>query len=212
MLVARDLAHSFDFPLFRGVDLTLQAGESTAVVGVSGSGKSTLLHILSSFISPDEGVVEIEGQSLYDQSPSAINRIRRNRIGLIFQQHYLFRGFSAEENLKVASLLSGRKPDFRLLKKLGIEHVLAQDGASLSGGQQQRLAIARVLFKQPSLLFADEPTGNLDRQTAHEVMEILFEYIRHQKAALFLVTHDEALANRCDHCFRLEHQGLKRIK
>lgn len=212
MLKATALAHGFDYPLFEGVDLVLNPKESTAVVGVSGSGKSTLLHILSTFLKPDAGSVEIDGVSLYDRSAGELNRIRRDQIGLIFQQHYLFRGFSAEENLEVATRLAGRTPDRVLLKKLKIDHVMHQDGASLSGGQQQRLAIARVLYKQPRLLFADEPTGNLDKETAAEVMEILFEYVQEVAGTLFLVTHDEQLARRCDHCFVLTDRRLERVQ
>jgi putative ABC transport system ATP-binding protein len=212
MLRATGLAHGFDYPLFDGVDLTLSPGESTAVVGTSGSGKSTLLHILSTFLKPNAGSVTIDGRSLYEQSASELNRIRRDEIGLIFQQHYLFRGFTAAENLEVATRLAGREPDSDLLKKLQIDHVMHQDGGSLSGGQQQRLAIARVLYKQPKLLFADEPTGNLDRQTAAEVMAILFDYVHATQATLFLVTHDEQLASQCDHRFVLLDQRLERAQ
>lgn len=212
MLKACALAHSFDYPLFEGVDISLEPAESTAVVGVSGSGKSTLLHILSSFVRPLSGTVEIDGQSLYDLSPREINAIRCKQIGLIFQQHYLFRGFSAQENLQVATLLSGVEPDWELLRRLKIDHVMHQDGGSLSGGQQQRLAIARVLFKKPRLLFADEPTGNLDPQTASEVMEILMEYVDQTGATLFLVTHDRSVANRTNHRYILQNQRLESIR
>ncbi|MDR2906057.1 MAG: ATP-binding cassette domain-containing protein [Helicobacteraceae bacterium] len=209
LINAENLAHNFDYPLFRGVNLNVAAGESAAVMGVSGSGKSTLLHILSSFLAPREGRVALmDCADIYAEKPSVIGKIRRNAIGLIFQQHYLFRGFSALDNLKVASLLSGEAIEAALLERLGISQVLEQDAMSLSGGQQQRLSIARVLTKKPKLLFADEPTGNLDQGNAAEVAALLFDYAREAEGAFFLVTHDENLARKADRFYRLENGEL----
>lgn len=208
MLKAHNLCHSFDYPLFENVALEMAAGESVAVLGVSGSGKSTLLHILSSFLAPRSGRVELLGQDLYALPAKKMIALRRDVLALIFQQHYLFRGFSGLENLQVSALLTGREIDHTLLERLGIGHVLHQDSASLSGGQQQRLSIARILVKQPKIIFADEPTGNLDRTTAKEAMDVLFDYVAERQAALFLVTHDERIAERATRRYRLENRTL----
>ncbi|MDR0663941.1 MAG: ABC transporter ATP-binding protein [Helicobacteraceae bacterium] len=208
LLKAENIAHSFEYPLFREVCLEIKGGESLAVLGVSGSGKSTLLHILSSFLKPLSGRAEAFGRDIYALKPAELAKLRRETIGLIFQQHYLFRGFSARENLQVAALLRETQIDLTLLDSLGISHILDQDSASLSGGQQQRLSIARVLTKKPKLLFADEPTGNLDRKTASEAADILFDYARDNQCAFFIVTHDEALAKKADRRYRLENGAL----
>ncbi|MGE4295838.1 MAG: ABC transporter ATP-binding protein [Campylobacterales bacterium] len=208
MLKASGLSHGFDYPLFENIDLELSAGESVAVLGVSGSGKSTLLHALSSFLAPQSGTVELFGANPYVLSEKRRNELRRNALALIFQQHYLFRGFSGLENLQVAALLTGKEIDRELLERLGIDHVLHQDSADLSGGQQQRLSIARVLIKQPKLIFADEPTGNLDRATAHDAMGVIFDYVDRMRAGFFLVTHDEKIAERATRRYRLENRSL----
>lgn len=209
LLKATSLSHAFDYPLFEDISLTLNAGESIAIVGVSGSGKSTLMHILSSLLHPLKGSVELFGEDIYRLDDKSLVKLRRNDLGMIYQSHYLFKGFSAYENLEVATLLSGEKIDPILLKRLGIDHVINQKVTELSGGQQQRVSIARVMSKKPRLIFADEPTGNLDHATALEVMEIFDDYLREHKAAMILVTHDEALAARCNHIYRMQNGSLK---
>lgn len=211
MLQATGLSHRYDYPLFEQIDFALSPSESVAVLGVSGSGKSTLLHILSSFIPPQEGTVRLLGEEIYALKPKALDRLRRNDLGIVFQHHYLFRGFTGAENLEVASLLSGEPMDPELLEKLGIDKVVKQNAFDLSGGQQQRVSIARVLTKKPRLIFADEPTGNLDRITADEVMEILFGYVKEKERAMFLVTHDDKIARSCDRVFLLENQRLRQL-
>jgi putative ABC transport system ATP-binding protein len=138
--------------------------------------------------------------------------LRRNDIGVIFQSHYLFNGFSAYENIELSSVLTGQKVDSELLSILKIDNVLNKKVTELSGGQQQRVSIARVLVKKPKIIFADEPTGNLDRQSAKDVVDILFKYIYAQNAALFLVTHDEDLAKKCDRIYRLKEASLIKEK
>lgn len=209
LLKATSLSHAFDYPLFEDISLTLKEGESIAIVGVSGSGKSTLMHILSSLLHPLKGNVELFGEDIYQLDDKSLVKIRRNDLGMIYQSHYLFKGFSAYENLEVSSLLSGEKIDPMLLKRLGIDHVINQKVTELSGGQQQRVSIARVMSKKPRLIFADEPTGNLDHATALEVMEIFDDYLRERQAAMVLVTHDEALAARCTHVYRMQNGTLK---
>lgn len=211
LIKATSLAHAFDYPLFEDISLTLAAGESMAIVGVSGSGKSTLMHILSSMLRPDHGTVELFGEKIYSLSDAELVKLRRNDLGLIYQSHYLFKGFSAYENLEVAAILANQKIDPVLLERLGIERVISQKVTELSGGQQQRVSIARVLSKKPRLIFADEPTGNLDHATAGEVMEIFEEYLQTQQAGMVLVTHDEALARRCTHLYRMQNGLLNAI-
>lgn len=203
LLKATALTHEFDYPLFNDVSMELNAGESIAIVGVSGSGKSTLLHILSSLLKPNSGEVELFGNNIYTLNDKALVKLRRHDLGLIYQSHYLFKGFSAYENLEVASILAGETIELSLLKRLGIEHVMAQKVTELSGGQQQRVSIARILSKKPRLIFADEPTGNLDHATASEVMDLFVDYLDEHKAGMVLVTHDEVLASRCTHLYRL---------
>jgi putative ABC transport system ATP-binding protein len=212
ILEARALSHAFDYPLFSDVDLQVREGESAAIIGASGSGKSTLLHILSSLLKPNEGSVTLLGKDLAALKNKDLVRLRKDDLGLIFQSHYLFKGFTAYENLEVAAILSNESIDNALLQRLGIEHVIKQKVTELSGGQQQRVSIARVLTKKPRIIFADEPTGNLDHDTALEVMRLLDEYTRQHNAALVLVTHDEELAHRCDNVYRLQNERLHKEK
>ncbi|MDD5158843.1 MAG: ABC transporter ATP-binding protein [Sulfuricurvum sp.] len=211
LLNAISLSHAFDYPLFEDISLSLNAGESIAIVGVSGSGKSTLMHILSSLLTPLQGRVELFGNNIYQLDDKALVKLRRNDLGMIYQSHYLFKGFSAYENLEVATLLSGEVIDPILLKRLGIDHVINQKVTELSGGQQQRVSIARVMSKKPRLIFADEPTGNLDHATAMDVMEIFEDYLKEHHAGMVLVTHDEALASRCTHIYRMQNGLLKEV-
>lgn len=208
LLEAKGISHSFDTLLFSDVDVTLHPGQSLSIVGRSGSGKSTLLHICSTFIKPNEGSVALFGEEVYGKSESDIEAIRRYDIGIVFQFHYLFKGMTAMENIEVATLLAQEQVDIALLEKLEIAELMEQKIGELSGGQQQRVSIARVLSKKPRIIFADEPTGNLDNETASLVMEVLFDYIQSHDAALLLVTHDMQIAARCDNVYRLENHTL----
>lgn len=212
LLNAKNLAHNFDYPLFDNINLSLDAHESMAIIGASGSGKSTLLHILSSLLKPKTGRVELLGKDIYSLNKQELVDIRRDEIGMVFQSHYLFRGFSGYENLEVAAVLSQNKINEAYLKSLGIDDVIHQKVTELSGGQQQRVSIARVLTKRPRLIFADEPTGNLDHETALDVMRLFKDYIHKEAAAMVLVTHEENLAMECDHVYRLKDMQLVKIK
>eukprot|EP01155_Anaeramoeba_flamelloides_P018562 Anaeramoba_flamelloidesa570689_24.p1 GENE.a570689_24~~a570689_24.p1 ORF type:complete len:225 (-),score=19.59 a570689_24:844-1518(-) len=212
LLKANDLSHKFDYELFNNINLELYPKQSIAIIGTSGSGKSTLLNILSSLLKPSSGEVQYKDKNIYSHKKNELLKIRREDFGIIFQAHYLFRGFNASENLQIAELLSKNSVDQDLIKKLNIEHVMGQQIGELSGGQQQRLSIARVMTKKPNIIFADEPTGNLDKQTADEVMDVLFEYIKDSNSAMILVTHEEELAFRSDIVYRLENKELKRLK
>ncbi|HHE07876.1 MAG TPA: ABC transporter ATP-binding protein [Chlorobaculum parvum] len=212
LIEARGIAHHFDYPLFNDINLTLEPHDSIAIVGVSGSGKSTLLHILSTLLRPDHGSVQMLGKPVDSLDNRRLVQLRRDALGIIFQSHYLFKGFSGMENLEVASILSGEPVDEALLKRLKIDQVIGQKVTELSGGQQQRVSIARVLTKKPSIIFADEPTGNLDAETADEVMALFEDYISAHQAGLVLVTHESSLAMRCKYVYKLENQRLVPLK
>lgn len=212
LLQAQALAHRFDTLLYEDLSLSLARGESVAILGVSGSGKSTLLANLSTLLPPCKGSVEILGREVYALPPAQRLHLLRHELGIIFQAHYLFRGFSALENLQVSLILAQQSLDTELLESLGIAHTLQQNSADLSGGQQQRLSIARVLLKQPRIIFADEPTGNLDKHTAHSVMDALLQYIAKKQGALLIATHDESIARKCDRIYRIHKQGLEALK
>ena len=209
LLKATGISHSFDTDLFSDVDFSLVPHESAAIVGRSGSGKSTLLHIFSTFIQPDEGNVKLLGKDIYALKEKNIEALRRFDIGIIFQFHYLFKGMSALENVEVATMLSGSEIEDSLLEKLEIKELMHQKIGELSGGQQQRVSIARVLSKKPRIIFADEPTGNLDKETAELVMDVLLDYTKETGAGLLLVTHDEGMAARCDSTYKLEDKVLR---
>ena len=208
MIKATNLSHSFDYLLYDNISLSVVPQEKVAIIGVSGSGKSTLLYNLSTFLKPQKGEVFLFNQNIYTLKEKELIELRKKKIGIIFQFHYLFNGFSALDNLKVASILAQTDIDNQLLKRLKIDDVINQNIQTLSGGQQQRVSIARVLMKKPKIIFADEPTGNLDRQTAFEVMDILDEYCKTFNASLVMVTHDEELAQKCDTIYKLENKKL----
>ncbi|MCX2717755.1 ATP-binding cassette domain-containing protein [Helicobacter sp. MIT 21-1697] len=213
LLYAHNLAHHFETLLYENLSLSVNEGESIAILGVSGSGKSTILNNLSTLLPPKKGQVSLLGiDDIYALSAKEQLALRRLQLGIVFQAHYLFRGFSGIENLKVASILSKQPIDKGLLESFGIAKVIHQPIGQLSGGQQQRLSIARVLTKKPKIIFADEPTGNLDRQTAIQVMNIMFEYVRTHKAALILATHDQDIAQSCDKIYHLYDKALHSVK
>ena len=208
MLKALNLSHKFDYLLFNDINLDIKSATTTAIMGVSGSGKSTILHILSTLLSPTDGEVIYNDKSLYKLNSDELLKIRRYDFGIIFQAHYLFKGFNGFENIELATILSGQKINLNLLKALKIDNVINQKIGELSGGQQQRVSIARVLAKNPKIIFADEPTGNLDQTTAKEVMSVIFDYVKTNNAALILVTHDKDIAQLCDIKYQLSNQHL----
>ncbi len=211
LLEARNIAHHYDYQLFEDVSLDLEEKQSIAIIGKSGSGKSTLLNIFSTLLRPDKGSLKLFGEDVNEMKPKRLTEIKRKKLGIVFQSHYLFKGFSAYENLEVASLLAGEPIDETLLEKLDIKECMSQKVTELSGGQQQRVSIARVLTKKPCIIFADEPTGNLDKETAHIVMDLFFEYIDEHNAGMILVTHDEELAHRCERVYRLQDKRLLEV-
>ena len=212
MLRAENIAHSFDYLLFENINLEIKPKEKIAILGKSGSGKSTLLHILSTFLSPEKGRVFYNSKNIYSLNEKELIDIRKNEFGIIFQFHYLFNTFSALENIQAAAILAGKEIDYDLIERLDIKDVLNQNIQTLSGGQQQRVSIARVLSKKPKIIFADEPTGNLDKNNANEVMEILCEYCEMNNASLITVTHDEDLKIFFDRVYFLKNKRLEICK
>ncbi|AKG34956.1 ABC transporter ATP-binding protein [Paenibacillus durus] len=182
------------------LDLTINENEFLAIVGPSGSGKSTLLQLLGGLDTPSSGKVTIEGQDLYAMNERERSIFRRRNFGFIFQSFNLIPILTAEENITMPLLLDGKKPDMSYLRdlsrKLGIEERLHHLPGQLSGGQQQRVAIARALSGKPKIVFADEPTGNLDTRTGEEVLDLLIESVREFGKTLIVITHDPKVAER----------------
>jgi putative ABC transport system ATP-binding protein len=193
--------------ILRGISLQIAAGESVALVGPSGSGKSTLLMVLAGLERPTAGRVQIAGRDLGALGEDALARLRRDHIGIVFQAFHLIPTMTALENVAIPLELGGRRDAFAGaeagLREVGLGHRASHYPAQLSGGEQQRVAIARAFVMQPDLLLADEPTGNLDGATGRIVIDCLFEQQARRGASLLLITHDTALADRCERQIRL---------
>jgi len=181
-----------------GVNLEIERGEFVAIVGPSGSGKSTLLHIIGGVDSPDDGKVYIDGNDISKYSSKELAYFRRRKVGLIYQFYNLIQNLTVRHNIELPLKLDKRKinqDEFSdIVKKLGIESKLDSFPSELSGGQQQRVAIARSLIYNPSIILADEPTGNLDRKNSKEIIEIFKYFNRTLKQTIILITHDEEIA------------------
>jgi putative ABC transport system ATP-binding protein len=186
----------------RGVSLTVQPGELVAVMGPSGSGKSTLMHLLAALDKPTSGTVTIAGQDVGSLSDSDVTKLRRQHIGFVFQFFNLLPMLDAEENIRLPLTIAGEKPNpeffENLLKRVGLTDRRSHRPAELSGGQQQRVAIARALVSQPTVVFADEPTGNLDSKTGAEILELLRASAEELNQTMVMVTHDANAATIAD--------------
>ena len=192
----------------RGVDLEIEKGSFTAIVGTSGSGKSTLLHLLGCLDRPTSGEISIGDQVITQTGDKELARIRRERIGFVFQKFCLIQEMTVFENITVPVLLSNRKPDTAaiddLCETLGLAGRKTHLPSELSGGQQQRAAIARALANDPQIILCDEPTGNLDKKTSGEVIGLLQEVNRKYGKTILIVTHDPAIAERAERVIRIE--------
>ncbi|MFZ4775428.1 MAG: ABC transporter ATP-binding protein [Terrimicrobiaceae bacterium] len=216
-LEARDLERSFrisksTIPVLRGVSLEISGGEAVFLCGASGAGKTTLLYTLAGLETPEAGTVTFEGQSLYGISSDRLARLRNTRMGFVFQSYFLLPELTALENVLVPAMIGGKSPVDRgseLLERVGLAGRLHHLPAELSGGEQQRVAIARSLINDPAIVFADEPTGNLDSHTGEAIVELLLGVARTDHRTLVVVTHDEHLARRGDRLLRIEDGKLK---
>jgi putative ABC transport system ATP-binding protein len=194
--------------ILSSLDLIIKSGESIAVVGESGSGKSTLIGLLAGLDTPSTGAVFIDGKNLTTMNEDGRAAIRHALIGFVFQSFQLMPSLTALENVMLPLELSGDKnaktAALALLERVGLAHRVTHTPKQLSGGEQQRVALARAFVTKPAILFADEPTGNLDRKTGAYIIDLLFELNSEHKTTLILVTHDHALAARCTRTIRLD--------
>jgi putative ABC transport system ATP-binding protein len=215
VLSVRDLTKRYrsageDVVVLRGVNLELAAGERVALTGESGSGKSTLLHLVAGLDRPDGGEIKLADKALTELGDAARAELRRDRLGLVFQQFNLIPSLSVEDNLKFQSRIAGRHDAAwhgELVERLGLAALLKRYPEQLSGGQQQRVAIGRALAVKPLLLLADEPTGNLDEATADEVLALARDLVERSGCGFLMVTHSARLAATLDRRVNL-HAGL----
>ncbi len=212
LLELKDITKSFsgvdgDVEVLRGVSLGLDAGQTLALTGESGSGKSTILHISAGLEVPDSGSLHLEGIEINGLGEAERANLRRSEIGIVFQQFNLIPSLTVEANIGFQASLAGRRDrtfESELVEELGLSDQLKQYPESLSGGQQQRVAIARALAVRPKLLLADEPTGNLDESTSSAVLTAMLNLVKLTGAALMVVTHSAALAEKMDRRVRLK--------
>ena len=205
IIEAHDIHKSFgQLEVLKGIDFSADKAETVSIMGASGTGKSTLLQILGTLSTPDSGSLIIDGEDVLKLRSDALASFRGRKIGFVFQAHHLLPEFTALENVMIPALIAGtaastaRAEALRLLESLGLKDRASHKPAELSGGEQQRTAIARAIINRPSVLFADEPTGNLDSATKQEIHKVFFDLRDSIGQTIVIVTHDPQLASLCD--------------
>lgn len=205
IIEAHDIHKSFGrLEVLKGIDFSADKAETVSIMGASGTGKSTLLQILGTLSTPDSGSLMIDGEDVLKLRSDALASFRGRKIGFVFQAHHLLPEFTALENVMIPALIAGtaastaRAEALRLLENLGLKDRASHKPAELSGGEQQRTAIARAIINRPSVLFADEPTGNLDSVTKQEIHKVFFDLRDSIGQTIVIVTHDPQLASLCD--------------
>ena len=187
--------------IIRGIDLSIASGETVGLIGPSGSGKSTLLMVLAGLEPASQGQVVVSGHDYANMDEDALSRFRRSNVGIVFQSFYLVPTMTAIENVALPLELAGVASAFEkaetMLGEVGLGHRLTHYPAQMSGGEQQRTALARALVANPPVLFADEPTGNLDQNTGRQIMDLILRLAEERRTTVLLITHDRALADRC---------------
>lgn len=221
VIEAVDLCKSYDegggsrLDVLQNINITIRAGEKVAIVGASGSGKSTLLHLLGGLDTPTSGEVYIDEKNIGRMTENQRCRLRNNYLGFIYQFHHLLAEFTAQENVAMPALIRGTTPSQALSKanmlldKVGMTRRLHHKPSELSGGERQRAAIARAVINEPRCICADEPTGNLDRATANQVVQVLMRLNNEFGTSLIVVTHDMELAKKMDTIYTIENGQLK---
>ena len=211
IIKASDIHKSFgQLKVLKGIDLEVRKGEIVSITGASGAGKSTLLQILGTLSTPDSGSLEIDGTRVDRMSRDEAADFRCRKIGFVFQAHHLLPEFTAEENVMIPAMIAGvpqkkaRERAAELISLLGLEERRNHKPSELSGGEQQRIATARALINSPAVLFADEPTGNLDSVTKQEIHKLFFELRDKLGQTIVIVTHDPELASLCDRCLTMK--------
>ncbi len=211
MIEAKNISKSYEsLEVLKNLDVFIQKGELVSIVGSSGAGKTTLLQILGSLLKPDKGEVNINGTSIYQLKNKELARFRNQELGFVFQFHQLLPEFTALENVMLPGMIAKRKPKelknyaIDLFHFLNIQDRLQHKPSELSGGEQQRIAVARALINQPSVIFADEPTGNLDSNNTDELFQLLVKLKKELNQTVLMVTHNETLAMRSERIIKIK--------